>query len=245
MSSPTSSSQNNAPLDKSSENIAQHIIENHLSNKPRIIGLGSGRALAKIVNLLPPSVIEKCKFICTSLQIKIEAERKKLNIVDESLIPFLDIVIDGADQIDSKFFMIKGGGGALFREKILYHSSKKTIIVGDSSKFVPRFSRSVPLEILPFGRTATIPFLEKLNGVPILRTLERGYPYITENGNLILDVMFNDYSNVLQLDTELKKIPGIIETGFFIQPANVCYCALENDRYKVYENPPNLTRGLG
>ena len=160
MSSPTSSSQNNAPLDKSFENIAQHIIENHLSNKPRIIGLGSGRALAKIVNLLPPSIIEKCKFICTSLQIKIEAERKKLSIVDESLIPFLDIVIDGADQIDSKFFMIKGGGGALFREKILYYSSKKTIIVGDISKFVPCFSRSVPLEILPFGRTATIPFLE-------------------------------------------------------------------------------------
>jgi len=161
--------------------------------------------------------------------------------VDESLIPFLDIVIDGADQIDSKFFMIKGGGGALFREKILYYSSKKTIIVGDVSKFVSLFSRSVPLEILPFGRTATIPFLDKLNGVPILRTLDRGYPYITENGNLILDVMFSDYSNVLQLDTELKKIPGIIETGFFIRPASVCYCALENNQYKVYENPPNLT----
>ena len=241
MSSPSSGSKNNGSLDKSFENIAQHIIENHISIKPLIIGLGSGRAIAKIVNLLPLSIIENCKFICTSLQIKIEAERKKLNIVDESLIPFLDIVIDGADQIDSKFFMIKGGGGALFREKILYYSSKKTIIVGDVSKFVSLFSRSVPLEILPFGRTATIPFLDKLNGVSILRTLERGYPYITENGNLILDVMFSDYSNVLQLDTELKKIPGIIETGFFIRPASVCYCALENNQYKVYENPPNLT----
>ena len=241
MSSPSSGSKNNGSLDKSFENIAQHIIENHISNKPLIIGLGSGRAIAKIVNLLPLSIIENCKFICTSLQIKIEAERKKLSIVDESLIPFLDIVIDGADQIDSKFFMIKGGGGALFREKILYYSSKKTIIVGDISKFVSLFSRSVPLEILPFGRTATIPFLDKLKGLPILRTLERGYPYITENGNLILDVMFSDYSNVLQLDTELKKIPGIIETGFFIRPASVCYCALENNQYKVYENPPNLT----
>jgi ribose 5-phosphate isomerase A len=103
----------------------------------------------------------------------------------------------------------------------------------------------VPLEILPFGRTATIPFLDKLNGAPILRTLEKGYPYITENGNLILDVMFSDYSNVLQLNTELKKIPGIIETGFFIRPASVCYCALENNQYKVYENPQNLTRQLG
>ncbi len=78
----------------------------------------------------------------------------------------------------------------------------------------------------------------------ILRTLEKGYPYITENGNLILDVMFNDYSNVLQLDMELKKIPGIIETGFFIRPASVCYCALKNSQYKVYENPSTLTRQL-
>jgi ribose 5-phosphate isomerase A len=161
------------------------------------------------------------------------------------LIPFLDIVIDGADQIDSNFFMIKGGGGALFREKILYYSSKKTIIVGDASKFVPRFSRSVPLEILPFGRTATISFLERLNGVSKLRTLERGYPYITENGNLILDVMFKDYSNVLQLDTEIKGIPGVIETGFFIRPASFYYCALENNQYRIYENPPNLTNQLG
>lgn len=245
MSSITSGSHNNGSLDKSFENIAQHIIENHISDKPLLIGLGSGRAIAKIVNQLPPLIIETCKFICTSLQIKIEAEKKKLSIVDESLIPFLDIVIDGADQIDSKFFMIKGGGGALFREKILYYSSKKTIIVGDTSKFVPRFSRSVPLEILPFGRTATIPFLDKLNGVPILRTLERGYPYITENGNLILDVMFNDYSNVPQLNTELKGIPGVIETGFFVRPASVCYCALKNNQYKVYENPPNLTKQLG
>jgi ribose 5-phosphate isomerase A len=244
MSASTSDSQNNGSIDKSLENIAQHIIENHMSNKLLIIGLGSGRAVSKIVNLLPPSITESCKFICTSLQIKIEAEKKKLNIVDESLIPLLDIVIDGADQIDNKFFMIKGGGGALFREKILYYSSKKTIIVGDESKFVQRFSRSVPVEILPFGRTAMIHFLNKLNGVSILRTLEKGYPYITENGNLILDVMFNDYSNVLQLDMELKKIPGIIETGFFIRPASVCYCALKNSQYKVYENPSTLTRQL-
>jgi ribose 5-phosphate isomerase A len=244
MSAPPSDSQNNGSTDKSFENIAQHIIENHMSDKLLIIGLGSGRAVSKILNLLPPSITERCKFICTSLQIKIEAEKKKLNIVDESLIPLLDIVIDGADQIDNKFFMIKGGGGALFREKILYYSSKKTIIVGDESKFVRRFSRSVPLEILPFGRTATIHFLNKLNGVSILRTLEKGYPYITENGNLILDVMFNDYSNVLQLDMELKKIPGIIETGFFIRPASVCYCALKNSQYKVYENPSTLTRQL-
>lgn len=227
-------------LDKGFENIALDIIEKHIADQELLIGLGSGRAVSKIVSQLPQSIVKSCKFICTSLQIKIEAERKNLRIIDESPIPDLDLVIDGADQIDKKFFMIKGGGGALLREKILYYSAKKTIIVGDYSKFVPTFSRSLPIEILPFGRTAIIPFLDKLKGKPLLRTLDKGYPYISENGNLILDVMFEDYTNILNLERELKKIPGILETGLFIKPATLYYCALENNGYNIYENTPVL-----
>ena len=159
--------------------------------------MGSGRAVSKIVNSLPDSIIKNCEFICTSLQIKIDAEKKGLKVLDETKIPFLDLVIDGADQIDKDFFMIKGGGGALLREKILYYSSKKTIIIGDFSKFVNSFSRSLPLEVLPFGRTAVISFLIKIGGKPILRTLEKGYPYLTENGNVILDTMFDNYNNII------------------------------------------------
>ena len=223
---------NNGPFDSSFDNIARNIIDHHFSENEQFIGLGSGRAVTKIVKLLSPEVIQNCKFVCTSLQIKIEAEKKNLVIVDESKIPLLDLVIDGADQIDEKNHLIKGGGGALLREKILYYSAKKTIIVADSSKFVESFSRSVPVEIIPFGRNAVLSFIAKIGGNPSLRSLDRGYPYITENGNLILDTMFNDYSNIENLEAQLKKIPGIMETGLFIKPPDHCYCALENGKFE-------------
>lgn len=235
MSVSTASTKNNGTLDNSFENIAKDIIRYQLSEKQLLIGLGSGRAVTKIVKLLPDEVAENCEFICTSLQIKIEAENKNLKIIDESQIPLIDIVIDGADQIDDRFHLIKGGGGALLREKILYFSAKKRIIVADYTKFVSSFSRSVPIEILPFSRAAVIPFLQKIGGTPVLRTLDKGYPYVTENGNLILDVTFNDYSDIPGIERELKKIPGIMETGLFIQAPDLCYCALNDNQFKKHK----------
>ncbi len=239
MSVSTTSTQNNDTLDDSFEKIAKDIINNHFSDKQLIIGLGSGRAATRIVKLIPDEVARNCEFICTSLQIKIEAERQNLKIIDESQIPRIDVVIDGADQINEQFCLIKGGGGALLREKIIYFSAKKTIIVADFTKFVSTFSRSVPIEILPFSRTSIVPFIEKLEGTPVLRTLDKGYPYVTENGNLILDVMFNDYTNVSWLETELKKLPGILETGLFIQAPDICYSALNDNQFKKYEPTSN------
>jgi ribose 5-phosphate isomerase A len=222
-------------LKKSFEKITRDIIFTHIGSDPLLIGLGSGRAVSEIVNSLPDSIIENCEFICTSIQIKIDAEKKGLKVLDETKIPFVDLVIDGADQIDKDFFMIKGGGGALLREKILYYSSKKTIIVGDFSKFVNCFSRSLPLEVLPFGRTAATSFLIKMGGKPVLRTLEKGYPYLTENGNVILDTMFDNYSNILDLEKKIQKIPGILETGLFIKPASIYYKALEDGNFQILD----------
>lgn len=236
MSVSTTNTQNNGTMNDSFENIAKDIIENNFSDNRLIIGLGSGRAATRIVKLIPAEVAKNCEFICTSLQIKIEAERKNLKIIDESQIPRIDVVIDGADQINDKYCLIKGGGGALLREKIIYYSAKKTIIVADFTKFVSNFSRSVPIEILPFSRTSILPFIEKLGGTSVLRTLDNGYPYVTENGNLILDVMFKDYTNIPQLERELKKLPGILETGLFIQAPDLCYCALNDNQYKKF-NP--------
>jgi ribose 5-phosphate isomerase A len=225
-------------LDKSFEKIANDIISNHIGADSLLIGLGSGRAVSKVVNGFSDSVARNCEFICTSLQIKIDAERKGLKILDETKIPLLDLVVDGADQIDGDYLMIKGGGGALLREKILYHSSKKTIIVGDFTKFVPVFSRPLPIEVIPFGRTAVTRFLVEMGAKPALRTLERGYPYLTENGNIILDTMFTDFGNVLDLEKEIRKIPGVLETGFFVKPASIYYKALGNGGFQVIGKKP-------
>jgi ribose 5-phosphate isomerase A len=222
-------------LEKSFEKIIDDIVRSQIGSDSLLVGLGSGRAVSRFVNCLSDSVGGNCEFICTSLQIKIDAEKKGLKVLDETKIPFLDFVIDGADQIDKEFFMLKGGGGALLREKILYYSSKKTIIIGDSSKFVPSFSKPLPIEVLPFGRTAVIPFLIKMGGKPVLRTLEKGYPYLTENGNIILDTMFDNYGDVFDLEKKIKEIPGVIETGFFTKPASIYYKALNDGNFQKFD----------
>lgn len=234
MSKPTNNPQL-CSLEKSFEKIIDDIICNHIGSDSLLIGLGSGRAVSKFVNCLSDSISKNCDFICTSLQIKIDAEKKRLKVLDETKIPFLDLVIDGADQIDKEFFMLKGGGGALLREKRLYYSSKKTIIIGDLSKFVPGFSKPLPVEVLPFGRTAVIPFLIEMGGKPVLRTLEKGYPYLTENGNIILDTVFDNYDDVIDLEKKIKKIPGIIETGFFTRPASIYYKALNDGNFQKFD----------
>ncbi|HXT82867.1 MAG TPA: ribose 5-phosphate isomerase A [Verrucomicrobiae bacterium] len=227
-------------LEKSFEKIAKDILNNHFNTDKLLIGLGSGRAVSKVINSMTDFVIKKCDFICTSMQIKIDAEKKGLAIIDESNIPYIDLVIDGADQIDKNYFMIKGGGGALLREKILFNSARKTIIVGDFSKFVNTFSRSLPIEVLPFGRTAVAPFLKELGGNPILRTLEKGYPYITENGNIILDTIFDNYDKILEIEQQIRKIPGVIETGLFNKPASIYYKALENGDFQKIDTEHHL-----
>ena len=110
--------------------------------------------------------------------------------------------------------------------------------MGDFTKFVPVFSRPLPIEVIPFGRTAVTRFLVEMGAKPVLRTLEKGYPYLTENGNIILDTMFTDFGNVLDLEKEIRKIPGVLETGFFVKPASIYYKAFENGGFQVIDKKP-------
>ncbi len=192
----------------------------------KVVGLGSGSTVAHIVRemaKLPDK--ESIEFIPTSLQIKLEAEKSALRLADGSRIPDIDIVFDGADQIDSKFNMIKGGGGALLREKILISSAKKVVIVAEASKFVQSFNRSVPIEIHPIARTAVYKKLTELGGGPALRTLDKGYPFVTENGNIILDTIFPSMPDPKKKEIELKNIAGVLEVGLFTRRADLYYRA--------------------
>jgi ribose 5-phosphate isomerase A len=201
----------------------------------RVIGLGSGSTVSYIVremSKLPGK--ESIDFVPTSLQIKIEAEKRSLRIADESKIPEIDIVFDGADQIDSKFNMIKGGGGALLREKILISAAKKVVIVSDSAKFVQSFSRSVPIEVHPMARSIVAKKLaDASGGHPMLRTLDKGYPFFTENGNVILDTTFPSISDPKNKEVELKSIPGVLEVGLFTRRADVYYKAKNDGTFET------------
>ena len=200
----------------------------------KVVCLGSGstvgfivRELAKLPNL------GSVEFVPTSLQIKLEAEKSSLRIADENIIPDMDIVFDGADQIDSRYNMIKGGGGALLREKILISATKKVVIVADASKFVKSFNRSVPIEVHPMARSLVSRKLQEMKGKPNLRILDKGYPFVTENGNLILDVLFPTITDAKKMEIELKNIAGVLEVGIFTRRADIYYKAKTDGSFET------------
>jgi ribose 5-phosphate isomerase A len=200
-----------------------------------VVGLGSGRAATAIVRLLSSHVKKgklMIKTIPTSLQIKMEAEKGGIPIVEADQIERIDLVFDGADQIDSNGNMIKGGGGALLREKILINIAKKVVIIADESKFVKKLNRTVPVEVHPFARNSASIQIRKLGGKPHIRLLERGYPFITENGNIILDCDFGQIKNPKELARKIIDIPGVIEVGIFSKP-DVIYKVKQNGKFEI------------
>jgi ribose 5-phosphate isomerase A len=230
-----SSSEHPPPLpsiNQSFELLARDAIERYVKDN-QTIGLGSGSTTAVLVRELARLKNKNTlKFIVTSLQIKREAENSGLEIVDENHIPQIDIVFDGADQIDSEYNMIKGGGGALLKEKILISAAKRVVIVADSKKFVEKFNRPVPLEVHPFARSAVSKKLREISSQVQLRILEKGYPFITENGNIIFDATFSSIIDVPKKEIELKNIPGVLEVGLFTRRADVYYKAKTDGNFE-------------
>ena len=188
------------------------------------IGLGSGRTVEKIVrNFGILEFKDTLEFIVTSLQIRIVAESLGLKIIDENKSGKIDVVLDGADQIDSDYNMIKGGGGALLKEKILIASSQKFVIFAQANKFVDRFNIAIPVEVTPFGRNFVMKELKRIGGLPSIRLLDKGYPFITENGNIIYDTVLPKLDNVKETERDIKNIPGVVEVGLFTIHANSYY----------------------
>jgi ribose 5-phosphate isomerase A len=217
---------------QSIELLAKDVVERYVKDN-QVIGLGSGSTIAFLVKEMARLENKNTlKFIVTSLQIKTEAENSGLEIVDENQIPEIDIVFDGADQIDSQYNMIKGGGGALLKEKILISSAKKVIIIADSSKFVGTFNLPVPIEVHPFARSAVSKKLREISSQVQLRILEKGYPFITENGNIIFDTTFTSITDVSKKEIELKSIPGVLEVGFFTKRADIYYKAKSDGNFE-------------
>lgn len=201
-----------------------------------VLGLGSGRAATAFVKELGKYIKEKnlsIKVVPTSLQIKLVAEQGGIHIISADQINKIDAVFDGADQIDSQKNLIKGGGGALLRENILISSAKNVIIMADSTKFVKYFNRTVPVEVHPFARSTVKKFIEKLGGKPDLRAIDRGYPFITENGNIIYDCDFGTIKAPKPLSQKLKQIPGVIEVGIFTRKPDIIYKAKENGKFDI------------
>jgi ribose 5-phosphate isomerase A len=143
-----------------------------------------------------------------------------LTTLDEH--PQIDITIDGADEVDPKLSLIKGGGGALLREKIVASASKKMVVVADSSKVVPVLGKfPLPVEVISFARTVVEKKIVSLGASPKLRLKPDGSPFLTDNGNQILDCSFGKIDDPPALALALSNTPGIVEHGLFIGLASV------------------------
>jgi ribose 5-phosphate isomerase A len=198
---------------KALSNDALKLVKNH-----QTIGLGSGRAATAFVKSLS-LFVKKNKFsikcIPTSLQIKLEAEKGKLHLID-TVLDKIDIVFDGADQIDKEKNLIKGGGGALTREKVVAKASKEFVVIADCSKFVKTLNFPVPIEVLPFAYGFVRRRIEDFNGICRLRPASKKLgPVISDNGNFIADCDFGEIADPRELEIKLNDVPGVIENGIF------------------------------
>lgn len=201
-----------------------------------VIGLGSGRAATALVKSLSKLIKAKNLQIVgipTSLQIKLAAEKGGIPLAEADQVDHIDVVFDGADQVDSQKFVIKGGGGALLRENILFSLAKKVVVVADKTKFAKNLSRKIPVEVHPLARTTVERNILKLGGDAQIRTLDRGYPFFTENGNIILDCDFGTIKNPKALTQKIKQIPGVLESGIFLRRPDIIYKAKAGGKFEI------------
>jgi ribose 5-phosphate isomerase A len=184
-----------------------------------IVGLGTGSTAYFAVVALGERVKAGLKIIGIPTSIKTGDLARTLGIplttLDEH--PEIDITIDGADEVDPKLNLIKGGGGALTREKVVASASKKMVVVADSGKMVAALGKfPLPVEVISFARTVVEKKIVALGGAPKLRTRADGSALLTDNGNQILDCSFGKIANPAALARSLSDIPGIVEHGLFV-----------------------------
>lgn len=203
------------------------------------VGLGSGSTVATLLEELSPLLLERkvtIQGVPTSTQIELVAVRSGIGLTQFT--GRVDLVLDGADQVDRGLNLIKGGGGALLREKVLMGSSKRTVIVASEGKFAPLLCENgvkVPVEVVPIARESAKVGLSKLGGVPQERLLPKGYPFFTENGNMILDTAFEPLSDPAALEVKAKAVPGVAEVGIFTFKPIVVYKLGADGGYETLE----------
>jgi ribose 5-phosphate isomerase A len=197
-----------------------------LVDSDMVVGLGTGSTVAFTLDRLAERIRDEglvVRGVPTSLDTEAKARKLGIPLVTLDDVEALDLTIDGADEVDGALNLTKGGGGALLREKVVAHASWNLAIVVGREKLVERLGTTflLPVEVVPFARAAVARELRALGAEPILRMGDAGKPYLTDNGNQILDCRFAEgieHPEVMELD--LDRIPGIVETGLFVSMAD-------------------------
>lgn len=192
-----------------------------------VVGLGTGSTVHfGLVALAERIREEKLRIVGVPTSQATERECHTLGIPLTNLEekPRIDIAFDGADQVSARLDAIKGYGGALLREKIVARCASRLLLIVDAGKLTETLGAMVPVEVLPFGQGAARRGLEELGGRVRLR-LVHGAPYVSDNGNLILDADFGDITEPAALAAEIRDVPGVIDHGLFVGLASEVHVA--------------------
>lgn len=189
-----------------------------------VVGLGTGSTASYAIRLLAEEMRRglSVRGIPTSSASKALAADLGIPLTDLDECPDVHLTIDGADEISPSLELIKGRGGALLREKVVAYASRKVVIIADSSKQVPVLGKvPLPVEVLQFAKTPLTRYITELGASVALRTNADGRPFITEEGNYILDCGFGLIPDPALLAAELSRMPGLVEHGLFLGVADI------------------------
>lgn len=181
------------------------------------LGLGTGSTVFFLVNKLAELIKQglNVKCVSTSYQTSELAKNLGINTMQLNEVDYIDLTIDGADEVDRKLNGIKGGGGALLFEKIVAAASKKVIWIVDSSKFVKKLGRfPLPVEVIPLAANHIIKRFKESGYNPIIR-MNESKNYLTDSGNEIIDLHLHEIEDSIKLEQDIKLIPGVVEVGLF------------------------------
>ncbi len=202
------------------------------------LGLGTGSTAYWMVERLGERVREGLRVRCVPTSRRTEEQARALGIplVTFNEVQQLDLTIDGADEIGPGLSLVKGGGGALLREKLVAAASRRMIVVADAGKRVEVLGRfPLPVEVVPFAWEVTARRVERVTGVePVVRRAG-AEPYVTDNGNYILDCGCGTIEDPERTERELKLLPGVVECGLFVGMAEVAILAGDDGELEILE----------
>ncbi len=204
---------------------ASDLIEDNM-----VIGLGTGSTVSYLIEEIGKKIEEKktkIEAVCSSFETKHKAKKQGIYVREMDDVDEIDLCIDGADQVDEELNLVKGGGAAHFREKILASYSNKFICIIDETKLTDTLKDPIPIEVHPFSYKPVMDYLKnKMNSEPVLReSLRKDGPLITDNGNFVVDTDFGLISNPDNLNNELNDLVGVIEHGLFIDLVDEVFVA--------------------
>lgn len=205
------------------ERVARHAIR--LVREGMLLGLGTGRAAEAFIAVLGEQVRRGMRVRCVVTSKRSEELARRENIPVEGLdsIDHLDVAFDGADEVTPELFLTKGLGGALLRERVVAFEAARFVVLVTPEKLVAKLGTRtpIPIEVVPFASPSAARHLAALGGRATIRTRADGAPFLTDNQNWIADTAFDPIDDPRALDAKIRKIPGVVDTGFFLDMASV------------------------